>query len=323
MPAVWMALLLLPLVTLLTVYQSYLRGLRRAIMSQIPVEIVRPILLLVGVFLANLFAPNLLDGAGLVLIQIVTAVITLLLLWTLANKHTPLRSAGSELGMQWGPWLRAGIPLVGIALVNKGNAQIVSLILGSMSDTSAVAYFNIAKRLSDLTTFMQVAIVLPLAPAIAKAFESGKTKELHKLAVAAAWGGALFAVPVLLVLLTFAGPLLSLFGAAYMQATTELRILALAQAATVLLGPVAVWLTMSKREGIALFTASAGLGVLIILAFWLIPAYGSVGAALAYAGGLLTTQLLMLSQIWRLHRIDPTIFGLFHGMHTGDGGKER
>lgn len=82
------------------------------------------------------------------------------------------------------------------------------------------------------------------------------------------------------------------------------------QLITVSLGPVTVWLTMTKNEGAAIKAAVLGFVTLITVAYISIPEYGAVGGALSFSSGLLVTQLVMLAYVATRVKVDSSIFGL-------------
>ncbi len=307
-----LSLLLLPLVTLVTVYQAYIRGLHRAVVAQIPDAIIRPILMVSGLLMLGFLTTITLSATELMSLQITsTLLVFVILTWvslSIAKKFS--HSNVSTEKFAYSEFLRAGVTLVFIAVVIRGSSFVINIMLGNLGTVTDVALFSVSKRVSDLVTFMQAAIVMPLAPMIAKKFKQSKQQELMKLAVAASWGGLIFALPVSVVLIVFPELILSVFGNDYSAAVNVLQIMVITQLITVSLGPVTVWLTMTKNEGAAIKAAVLGFVTLITVAYISIPEYGAVGGALSFSSGLLVTQLVMLAYVATRVKVDSSIFGL-------------
>lgn len=307
-----LSLLLLPLVTLVTIYQAYIRGLSRAVVAQIPEAIIRPTLVIAGLSIVGFFTVISISAVEIMSLQIIASLFALVILVLLAYSHskplTPTFPTTEKFSYR--DFLRAGLALVMIAVVIRGSSFVVSILLGNMASVTDVAMFTVSKRLSDLVTFMQAAIVMPLAPMIAQKFKQGKKQELKRLAVVASWGSFLFALPISAILLFFPEWILSVFGSQYKDAEHVLHIMVITQLITVSLGPVTIWLTMTNNEVAAIKAAVVGFIFLVALSVVLIPGSGATGGALSFSTGLIVTQLLMLWFVMKKVQVDSSILGL-------------
>jgi len=110
----------------------------------------------------------------------------------------------------------------------------------------------------------------------------------------------------------FAGRLLLelLFGPEFEAAYPALVVLGLAMVATGVLGPVQIVLSMMDREGDAAAAVGGALVLSVSLCAVLAPSQGALGAAVAYAIGLVGVSLVLW---WRTNRVlglRTSIFGL-------------
>lgn len=310
--AIKLACLLIPFLTAIAIFQAYFRGLHKAVFAQVPDAIVRPVLVIMFLPILAYVIKSEISGTdvmGLHLLATLLVIVVFIVKSPVRTPHSDLRSGIGKV-FSYQEFFLAGISLVFIAFVNQGNMFIVNILLGNLATIDDVALFSVSNRISDFVTFMQTAIVMPLAPAIARALKNDNQTEMLRLAVAASWGGFLFALPVSVCLISFPEVILGIFGEHYSSSPAALRLMVAVQLLTVALGPVNAWLVMTKNEKSAIKSSTLGLLVLILVALITIPRYGAFGGAISFSSGLLVTQLLMLGFVVSKVGINPSIGGL-------------
>jgi O-antigen/teichoic acid export membrane protein len=104
--------------------------------------------------------------------------------------------------------------------------------------------------------------------------------------------------------------LLLLFGEEFVAGYPALFALIVGQAVNSLAGSVAYLLIMTGHQNRAAAIMGAGVMVIVLLCFALVPALGALGAALATATGMLVWNGGMY--VWARRRLglDPTLLGV-------------
>ncbi len=178
-----------------------------------------------------------------------------------------------------------------------------TLILGITESNSAVAQYNIAARIALLASFVLMAINTISAPRFAESYEKKNHQTTRNIAIESATLSTLSTLPIVIILILFAEPLLSLFGDDYAEASWLLIILAIGQFANALTGPVGQMLVMSGHNRQFRNCMLAGAVITLSLNLLLIPSYSAIGAAIATLLGIIFYNLLLLYQVHKKLRI--------------------
>lgn len=307
--ALALALLLLPLTTLLRLQQSTLRGFGHVILSQLPESLIQPLLLLVivgGLWLglpAGLSAPWAMAANG-------TATLGALgIAALLVVRRSPQIPAGTTAVYAGRAWLRSALPLLSISALVMVNSRAVILLLGAMAGVESVALYNVAARGAEILSFVLVPTELALQPRIARLYALGDRAALQEIVRQGARVMALLALPLVIGLLIFGGQFLRLFGPEFAGARPALSILLAGHLCDVLAGPVVIILTMTGHEGDAAKAIGLSTALNLLLAPPLIHVWGLEGAALATAVSLSLWNVLLVFLVRRRVGIDSTLSG--------------
>ena len=177
--------------------------------------------------------------------------------------------------------LAAALPLTLAIATNELSLRLPQVLLMHWATTADVGYYAAATRLSEALYLLPVIACTALFPAVVRAHASGPqvyARRMEALYGVLLWGGLAVALP-----LSLLAPWLirQLFGADYAPAAEVLSIhawslplvgLGVARARTLI------------AEGLTRFNliaAAVTLTCSLLLAWWLIPAFGAVGAAWA------------------------------------------
>jgi len=111
--------------------------------------------------------------------------------------------------------------------------------------------------------------------------------------------------PVYFVLMTFGPVLLRVFGHSYVAGQSSLAILSAAVLFSTGVGPVTAVLLMGGKSSWNLIDAGVALVANIGLNLFLIPRYGIVGAAIAWAASIVLINLLSILQVRFWMKLQP------------------
>lgn len=179
---------------------------------------------------------------------------------------------------------RVGLPVMAIVFLQTfAEWFILAQVSATMSAGDAglfrVAYQAIALVLVVITT----AEAYVSAP-IAGDFRAGRADLAWRRWRRATVLMLVLSAPVLLAAILAPALVLRLiFGAEFEGAALALAIMGVGQGLNVLRGPIGAIIIMSGRDDIQLWLTFAGLALLLLLSFALIPAWGLTGAAIAQA----------------------------------------
>jgi O-antigen/teichoic acid export membrane protein len=124
-------------------------------------------------------------------------------------------------------------------------------------------------------------------------------------------------LPAFAALLVFPGELLRLFGGAFAIGAAVTTVLAVGQLVNAATGPCGTVLNMSGRVSVNMWDNVAALVLNLLLNLWLIPAYGIVGAAVAWAVSLAAVNVARVVQVRSLIGALPVTAGLLKGLAAG------
>lgn len=297
------ALLLVPLVVLVSMRQSVMQGFGRVVLGRTPEALASPffaILLLVTlkVSLGGRFSATWALGATVAGASVAAVIGVGLLRRTIPSQ---VRDATPEYETR--SWVLRALPLIAMAAIQTANAQLAVILLGALDSSREAGVFSVANRAAGLMAFLLLATVPTLMPTIAELHERTDTAALQRAVTRAARYVFLGSLPLALVLVAFAGPVLSVFGSDFRSGSTALRILCLGQLVNVATGFVGTILIMIGRAGRLTVGVAAGTALNLGLCAVLIPALGVEGAAIAGAASLAFTNLVLAFMLWHRERI--------------------
>lgn len=189
------------------------------------------------------------------------------------------------------------MPLWTVAIVHQIIQWSSQLILGVAEDAESVAFFATAQRTAMLTSFILFAVNTIVAPKFAAMHATGDMDGIRRTAVLSVRIMLVVCVPVTAFVLIFPEWLMGMFGEAFTAAAPALMILTIGQFVNIATGSVGYLLSMTGnetkvRDNVVLAgVLSVGLGVILI------PLYGVIGAAIAYACGVASQNLLGVYQV--------------------------
>ena len=203
------------------------------------------------------------------------------------------------------------------SLATSGLIWADILLLGMYLQSDQVGVYNVATRVVLLASFVMLPINASFAPRIADLYQRGKTDTLRRTyAFATTWMVRL-SLPGFLILIIFPREVLSIFGPGFAAAAAVTIVLALGKAIDVATGPCAMMLNMSGRPALNMADNVTALVLNIGLNLWLIPRYGILGSAIAWALALGLVNLARVVQVWMTMGMWPFSAGIARALAAG------
>lgn len=299
-----------PLFALIRLNQQFLRGLGHVLTSQLPIDVVRPL-----VFTMFLFSIVFWGYAGndtdIVLgTQWAALFMALLFGYFLFRSRVPpqCRQHTGEYDPQY--WTGAGLTFLAIELMQFLNHRTDILVLGLFVDTSTIGIYSVAQSVAGLATFPLIAGNLVIAPRLAQTHVRGSRGELNQL-IGYGVGLVFFAsLPIILVCALFTSPILSVWGGSFGVGVDPVRTLLVGQALNVFFANIALILNMTGYERTVFIGTSLGVVMNVVLNFLLIPSYGMKGAAAATVLSMAVWNGYLAHKVVSHLNVDPSPMNL-------------
>ncbi len=292
------------------VIQAALMGLHHVIIGQSPELFFRPLvfLALVGVVFAT--SPLTLDAPVVVSLHGLSLAAAFALSALLLRSRTPKSVRRARPVYQTRAWILGALSLAFLSAASILNSQTGVVILGAFDSAEGAGLYAVAQRGALLIAFPLMAVNSALAPTAARLWAVGDVERLQRLVTVSARALLLVSLPLALAFVAFGREILSIaFGPEFGSADSALSILALAQLANAAAGSVGILLIMTGNQRRAAAGITLGAAVNIVLSIVLIPTMGVAGAAIAAAGGLILSNVLLVEIARRTLGIHSTALG--------------
>jgi O-antigen/teichoic acid export membrane protein len=171
------------------------------------------------------------------------------------------------------------------------------LIVGALCSPAEAGVYAVVTRAARSAELVQQASRIAVGPVLAAALAQGRLGTVRRLHQDVAVGTAVLSWPFFVIAAYFAPSVLSLFGPGFAAGATALRILCLGLALSYAAGGVQSILLMGGRSTAQLGNKVACLIVNVGLDLALVPRFGIVGAAIAWAVVLILDAALAWLQI--------------------------
>jgi O-antigen/teichoic acid export membrane protein len=304
-----LAMVTLPMLSLMAVNQASLQGLKKMFFSQVTEKIMRPLLIIMTAVALFYIRGNISLG-DLVWINVSVIAIAMLISFILLKKSIPYKLTGVQAKYDSAGWFKACIAFLFLDLLYMLNARIDIFLLGIYKTNKEVAVYNIALRISEVISFGLVIINFVLAPLVAKLFEDREMRKLQRLITRSARAVLLISLPSAILIIVFRQPILSFFQVNTVNGNLGLLILCFGQIINILSGSVGLLLVMTGHQKFSITSLLVGTVANIILNIILVPQYGLIGTAIATSASLVLWNLLMLVFVNRKLKIHATVFAV-------------
>jgi O-antigen/teichoic acid export membrane protein len=301
------ALILLPVLVLVRLREASLRALKRVVQSELPIRIIRPLLLAAVLSGLYFYLRQPLQATQAMAINLIAVFAALVMGTVWLVKQLPEQVRDAQPIYAHREWLKVSLPLLLIAGMHLILKQTDIIMLGAIRGSGEAGIYSVASRISDLVVFGLMAINTILAPMISELYSTGKNKELQRIVTLAARAIFVFTLMFSIILAVFGKFALSLFGAEFAVTYVPLLILLCGQIVNALAGSVGFVMTMTGHQNQAGAIVAVSAAVNTILNALLIPLMGLVGAAISTAFTMALWNITMLVYVQRRLGINSTV----------------
>lgn len=281
--------LVLPFTALTRAMAGASMGLRQVIKGQAVEMVLRPALVLLGVFTIFAYAPHMRLPQYAMGIQVAVAVVALGVAAFLVAHYLPREARATSSEFRTAQWLASAVPFTLMGGAGVINSQTDILMLGFFRPAEDVGVYRVAVQGSVLVAFGLQAANAVIAPQFARLYAQGELAQMQRLVRASARAILVAAVPVAMTFMIAGGAIAGwVFGPEFVRSHIPLAILAAGQLVNAAMGSVGFLLSMTGHERDVTRTLLLTAIFNIILNLFLIPPFGMAGAAMATSISLAT-----------------------------------
>jgi O-antigen/teichoic acid export membrane protein len=303
------ALLMLPMMSMISLYQGGLQGFRRVVVALAPEQILRP-LLFIGLVVVLRLRQVPLGAVEAVLLQVAATFAGFAVTWRLFARTLPteLRTAAPTYASR--TWSTSAVSMLVISAVVLIYARLDVIMLGALRGAKAAGIYSSAVSAASMILLPLGAANMALAPLVPRLYAARRERELSinvrriSRIVFAATAVAALTLGIL------ASPTLGLFGGEFRAGAAALQVLLLAQTVTAFSSTSVMLLTMTDNEHAAAAWIAAAALLNVVLDVALIPPWGLVGSSIATLAASAVQMTALSVLVRRRLGIDSTVLGL-------------
>ncbi|MFI7411087.1 oligosaccharide flippase family protein [Streptomyces sp. NPDC049627] len=166
------------------------------------------------------------------------------------------------------------------------------VLLSCLATSEEAGIYTAVGRVVIAATLLQLAIRLAVAPEISRLLAAGDLPQAHHLYRISTRWIVLFSWPLLVLLASFPGTVLSLFGPEFEQGAPSLLMLCIASAVNVGVGNAQTVLLMAGKSSWHLAVTGVAFAVQLTVGLLAIPRLGVLGAALSWGAATIVENLV-------------------------------
>jgi O-antigen/teichoic acid export membrane protein len=200
--------------------------------------------------------------------------------------------------------MRFSLPVGAMAMTDMLLLWLDTLFVGAFRSAADVATYGVVARLVSMTIAVQL-VAQSFAPFVPHLVARRNFEGLQDLLHTATRWCVLVTAPIIAILMVAGGDILTLLRQSAGSGWPALVLLGGAYLVAAATGPTGQVLTMSGHSMLSLINSSAALIANVVLDILLIPRFGVVGAAAAWAVAMILVNVVRALQVWRLHSVSP------------------
>src|SRR5436305_9037063 len=191
------------------------------------------------------------------------------------------------------------------SLASTGLIWADTIILGLYLPSSEVGRYNVIGRLMLLAAMAMVPINASFAPRIADLYQRGRHDALQRTYIVATGWILRLSLPAFVGLVVFSRQLTAVFGKGFTVSTTIVVVLVVGKLTDAATGPCGLMLNQSGRVALNMVDNVGVLVANVFLNVYLIPRYGILGSAIAWAISLIAVNVARVVQVWTTMHMLP------------------
>ncbi|MEM7794970.1 MAG: flippase [Cyanobacteria bacterium P01_C01_bin.118] len=299
----------IPIVALTSLQKEIIRAFQKIVLSYGPSLILQPLVLVTLAIMWQLRRP--LTSTVAISLSLLSGLIVLILQWLIFQRSLDRKIRQARPAYEITRWWKTAVPLMlfggSFMVLNYTDTFMIGLFL----DARQVGIYSAAMKTSSWVLFILVAVNAISAPMIASLYAEGDDQGLQQLVSTIARWMFYPALVTAMGLISFAGPVLHLFGPEFVAARNVLIILIFGELVNVGAGSVGYLMTMTGHQNQSVVVMAVAALVNVILNWVGIQLLGIVGAALATAFSMVLWNIWLYALVVRYLGVRPSIIDAF------------
>jgi O-antigen/teichoic acid export membrane protein len=313
-PLLRLVSLVVPFLALSRLIAAATRGFNKMQYTVIAQKISQPLIRLVLLLILAIIGLN--AARALASFGLTTAVVFAMLLFFL-HKLFPVNRPFRMARRDTRELLSFSLPIYLVNLIKTFRGSIQILLLGALNTVATVGVFTVATQVNTLGKMFHNSVVTASMPIVSELHGKGAWKQMgHYYQTVTKWTFTAN-LPIFLITILFAAPILSIFGRDYVGGATALILLAWANLVNASAGICGVVIDMSGNTSLKLFNSVVVTVLSLGLSVLLIPTWGLVGAAVAALVAAIVVNLLRLVEVFFVFRLLPYNLGFLKPILAG------
>jgi O-antigen/teichoic acid export membrane protein len=304
----YIAFLMLPVLTQLQQSSALHRAFKRAISSNIYTMVARPVILIALLASLSILRVKINSVVAMTASALSAVAALAMSAWDL-SRAWPAQHRHVRPKYELRRWAIAGAHLSVLSIVVVAGNRVDVLLLGALAGTNEVGAYYAAAQIAGFALYGLQAANVVLAPMIAERYDEGDLKGLQVIARRAARLGLIGAVVTSIFFACTGHWVLGLFGQGFASAYVPLLILLLGYCGVTVLGEVGFMLSMTKYQKQATIFALIGIIVNALASCVFVPWLGAVGAAIGAVLSIVTWRYLALRFVIKHLGVNPALIG--------------
>jgi len=300
-------MLMLPVWAVALLISGILRGSKHIINSQIPTQVIRPVVFVSTVFILA-FSLTKFTAVSILIAQLVALVLVLVTSVYYLKRNEGYILSKIKKSNYKSNWSNAAFILFFQGLVAFLNNKFDILLINEYCTKEEIAYYSIAVKVASLMGIMLMTVNLVIGPEISRLYNQNNINKLEMLVSRSIKLIFVLTIPIALFLAFFGHFILSLFGKEFVVAYPVLIIFIFVTLVNVGAGSVGNILNMTGYEKHVFYGIVISLIFNVILNFTLIPRFGIVGAAISTGTAIIIWNLILCWFVKQKIGINPSIF---------------
>ncbi len=294
---------MVPLLSMQVVWFGGLQGCKAFKWRVLAERLLPPLTLIFLLGVALLFYRNIISVAFATLIStLVGTILGLYFLFRIVSRMHRQEADFSELPN----WIGFAIPNFLTSIIDVIIESIdVLLLTFFLAPNIEIGQYATSGKISDVILMPLFSFNAMFAPMIAELHSNGEQQKLTVMFQIVTKWTIIFCLPLFLIAILFARPILGLSGASFIAAWPLLIILAIGSMINAGTGSVGNMLLMTGHQKISLLDSLLAVVISIVLGAFLTSQYGAIGTAISTTIAVASTNILKLLQVRFFLKMQP------------------
>ncbi|MGY1583590.1 oligosaccharide flippase family protein [Streptomyces sp. MN13] len=208
-------------------------------------------------------------------------------------------AAGGETAVPWRGFWTFSAPRAISSVFDISALWIGVILLSSLATSEEAGIYTAITRVIVAGMLVQQAIRRAVAPQISRLLALGEMRQAGQLHRISTRWTVLFSWPFFVLLASFPGTVLALFGPEFVQGAQALAVLCIASAINIGSGNAQTVLLMAGQSSRHLAATGAAFAVQLSVGLFAVPRLGVLGAALSWGAAIVVENLLAVALVRR------------------------